>query len=197
MPKFLAFSSSVRNGSYNRRLIELAARHARELGAEVDLADFREFDMPLFNGDLNEESGLPAGARALIRRLERADGLMIAAPEYNYSIPGNLKNAIDWASRSRPQPFKAKSGLIMAASPSVMGGIRGLWQLRIPLEGLGVFLHPEMFALAQAHVAFDDRGQILDATVAERLRQTVADFVQMATALARRISEPGLPNTDA
>lgn len=197
MPKLLAFSSSVRHGSYNRRLIELAVDHARQLGVEVDLADFREFDMPLYNGDLNEESGLPAGARALIRRLEAADGLMMAAPEYNYSIPGNLKNAIDWVSRSRPQPFKAKSGLIMSASPSVMGGIRGLWQLRVPLEGLGVFLHPEMFALAQAHAAFDDEGRLQDDTVAERLRQTVADFVQMATALARRVSEPGLPNTDA
>lgn len=180
----LAFAASLRKNSYNRKLIRLAADIARDAGATVDLADFAEFDMPLFNGDMNEHLGLPEGARELVRRIEAADGIMISSPEYNYSLPGTLKNAIDWVSREKPMPLRGKSGLLLAASTSVMGGIRGLWQLRIPLEGLGVMLHPDMFALASAGNAFADDGSLSDPVLYERLEKLVRSYVAFAERLA-------------
>ena len=85
---------------------------------------------------------------------------MIASPEYNASMPGVLKNVIDWVSRFRPQPFNGRQGLLLSASPSMAGGNRGLWALRIPLEHLGARVYPDMFSLAQAHEAFDAEGRI-------------------------------------
>lgn len=181
--KLLAFAASLRRGSLNRKLIALAAEAARHAGAEVDLADFREFELPLYDGDLDAASGLPPGGAALRRRLEAADALIIAAPEYNYSIAGPLKNAIDWVSRARPMPWRGKSVLLLSASPSPMGGIRGLWQTRIPLEGCGALVFPDMFALSHADKAFDDAGRLRDPALAERLQRDVTGFVRLAEAV--------------
>jgi NAD(P)H-dependent FMN reductase len=184
MPKLLAFAASLRRGSWNRKLIQLAADLARQAGAEVDLADFREFDMPLFDGDLQAASGIPAGAEELGRRVGPVDGIMIASPEYNFSLPGTLKNAIDWVSRMKPMPLRGKSGLLLAASNGQVGGIRGLWQLRIPLEGLGVFLHPDMYTLPWADKAFAPDGRLIESERQDRL----AAMVQRYLGVARKLS---------
>jgi chromate reductase len=181
--RVLAFAASVRRGSYNRKLIELAASIAREEQAEVDLADFREFSMPIYDADLEAEQGLPAGALELKQRVEWADALLIAAPEYNFSIAGPLKNAIDWVSRARPMPWRGKSIYLMSASPSAMGGIRGLWQTRIPLEGCGSLVFPDMFALPHANAAFIGSGELADARTAERLRKELVGFLRLAEAV--------------
>lgn len=182
--RVLAFAASFRRGSLNRRLIELAARVATELGSEVDLADFREFEMPLYDGDLDRDQGQPAGARELVRRMSSTDALIISTPEYNYSIPGTLKNAIDWVSRLRPMPWRGKSIYLMSASPGAIGGIRGLWQTRIPLEGCGAFVFPDMFALAHANEAFTEDGDLRDPALAERLRKELTGFCRLAEAVA-------------
>ncbi|HXE58701.1 MAG TPA: NAD(P)H-dependent oxidoreductase [Gemmatimonadales bacterium] len=184
--KVLAFAASLRKESHNRRLAALAARYAGEAGAEVDLADFADFRVPLYDGDVERTAGLPPGARELIRRAGPAAGLLIASPEYNYSLPGTLKNLIDWVSRAKPNPLRGKSALLLAASTSGFGGIRGLWQLRIPLEGMGVFVHPDMFALPNAARMFDDRGELTEPERAERLRNLVRGYLSAARALARR-----------
>lgn len=181
--KLLAFAASVRRQSVNRALIALAAEIARGAGAEVELADFREFELPMYDGDLDTASGLPAGGLELKRRLDRADAVMIAAPEYNYSIAAPLKNAIDWVSRVRPMPWRGKSILLLSASPSPMGGVRGLWQTRIPLEGCGALVFPDMFALPRAHEAFDASGRLRDPSLAERLQRDVVGFVRLAEAV--------------
>jgi NAD(P)H-dependent FMN reductase len=178
--RVLAFAASLRTGSLNRKLIALAAEIAREEGAEVDLAEFREFEMPMYDGDLDAAHEPPPGAVALRRRVEAADALLIAAPEYNYSVSGALKNAIDWVSRARPMPWRGKSVYLLSASPSPMGGIRGLWQTRIPLEGCGALVFPDMFALSHASEAFDDRGQLREPRQAERLRKEITGFVRLA-----------------
>lgn len=181
--KILAFAASLRRASLNLQLIALAAEIARSAGAEVDLAEFREFELPIYDGDLDAASGLPPGGLELKRRLEHADAVMIAAPEYNYSVAGPLKNAIDWVSRARPMPWRGKSVYLMSASPSPMGGIRGLWQTRIPLEGCGALVFPDMFALPHANEAFDASGRLRDATLAERLQREVVGFVRLAEAV--------------
>ncbi len=182
--KILAFAASLRKDSYNARLLRIAIDRAVEAGATVDHAQFHEFDVPLYNGDLNASIGMPPGGQELIRRIEGADGIMIASPEYNFSLPGTLKNVIDWISRAKPVPLRGKSGVLLSASTSVIGGIRGLWQLRIPLEGLGVTLHPDMFALASAHQAFTEEGELKDEALDGRLRDLVKAYVDMGERLA-------------
>ncbi len=181
--KILAFAASVRTGSVNRKLIQLAAESARGKGAAVDLAEYREFDMPLYDGDLEAESGVPDGAVEFKRRLEAADGLMISLPEYNHSIPGTLKNTIDWVSRLKPPPFSGRVGFLMSASPSPFGGLRALEVSRAPLEGLGMIVHPEMFSLMKAPDAFDDRGQWVDPMNAQILDELIAGFIGLTRSL--------------
>ena len=181
--RLLAFAASLKRESLNRKLLHLAVELAREAQVEVDLAHFREFDMPLYDADLQNSTGFPEGARELARRIEAVDGLMIASPEYNYSLPGTLKNAIDWVSRMKPMPLRGKHGVLLAASTSLVGGSRGLWALRVPLEGLGVMLLPDMFALAQAPQAFDEHGKLKDPELQERLRKLVHGYLEMGKKL--------------
>jgi len=181
--KILAFAASLRKGSLNRKLIGVVTDMLRELGGEVDLAEFHEFDMPLFDGDRQAAEGLPPGALALERRMRAAPAMVIATPEYNYSIAGPLKNAIDWVSRARPMPWRGRSIYLVSTSPGAIGGIRGLWQTRIPLEGCGALVFPDMFALAHADRAFTDDGRLADAAMADRLRQQVLGFYRLAEAV--------------
>jgi chromate reductase len=181
--KILAFAASLRRSSLNRRLVTAVAGMLRELGGDVDLADFSEFDMPLYDGDKQAAEGLPPGAMRLKERVEAASALVIANPEYNYSIAGPLKNAIDWVSRARPMPWRGRSVYLVSASPGAIGGIRGLWQTRIPLEGCGALVFPDLFALAHADRAFTDDGALADAATADRLRQQVLGFFRLAEAV--------------
>jgi NAD(P)H-dependent FMN reductase len=180
----LVFAASTRRESLNSRLAAHAADLVRGLGHTVDHATLRDFDMPLFDGDVEATTGLPPGALALKRRLEAATAVVLATPEYNYSIPGTLKNAIDWTSRARPMPWRGRSMYLMSASPSPIGGIRGLWQTRIPLEGCGAHVYPDMFALARADQAFDAAGGLADAGMEARLHKELAAFLRVAEAVA-------------
>ena len=119
----------------------------------------RGFDALSFDQDVLDRDGFPAGAEEFRSRLERCDCFVIAAPEYSASLPGLLKNAVDWVSRYRRQRFNEKYGLLLSASPSMVGGNRGLWALRVPFEHLGARIYPDMFSLVRAHTAFTDEGR--------------------------------------
>jgi NAD(P)H-dependent FMN reductase len=191
--RVLAFAASLRHDSLNRKLIAVAAGLASDLGAEVDKAEMHEFTMPLFDGDFDAGSGRPEGAQELCRRVRAADAIILASPEYNYSIPGILKNAIDWVSRERPMPWRGKSVYLMSASPSPMGGIRGLWQTRIPLEGCGAMVFPDMFALPHANHAFDDQGQLVNIQSLMRLKTELTGFLRLAEAVIPIVGECAPP----
>jgi NAD(P)H-dependent FMN reductase len=178
----LVFSASLRTESLNSRLARLAAATVQANGGDVDFASMAEFDAPSYDNDVQASVGFPAGAEEFRRRLELADAFVVASPEYNASIPGVLKNAIDWVSRFRPQPFNERHGLLVSASPSMVGGNRGLWALRIPLEHLGARLYPDMFSLAQAHEAFDAEGRIANEQLQERFDANVANFMDLVEA---------------
>ena len=186
MPKepvrYLVFSASLRTGSFNAKLAQLAASAIAQHGGTVDLAAMSAFDSPSYSQDVQAQSGFPPGASELRRRLEANDGFVIASPEYNGSMPGVLKNLIDWVSRFKPQPFNGKHALLLSASPSMVGGNRGLWALRVPFEHLGARVYPDMFSLAQAHQAFDPQGKIANAQLAGRLDQTIVGFMDLAEA---------------
>ena len=179
--RYLLFSASLRSGSLNTRLAGVARAAIEAHGGTVDVAAMSDFDCPSYSQDA-QAKGFPPGAEALKRRLEANDAFVIASPEYNGSVPGALKNVIDWVSRFKPQPFNGRHALLLSASPSMVGGNRGLWALRVPLEHLGVRVYPDMFSLAQAHQAFDAEGTLANAQLAERLGQTVTGFMDLAEA---------------
>lgn len=175
--KVLLFAAALRKGSCNKKLIAIADEIAKK-DAETDLADFAEFDMPLYNADIQDSIGFPEGMKKFITRLKNSDALIISSPEYNYSTPGTLKNLIDWVSRETPMPWKNRHILLMSASPSLVGGNRGLWHTRVPLECCGSFVYPEMFSLANAYEAFDEKGKLKDPGAHKRLEQNIHSFLQ-------------------
>jgi NAD(P)H-dependent FMN reductase len=179
--RYLVFSASLREDSLITRLARLAAETIGALGGEVDLASMREFDAPSYDADIQSE-GFPPGAERLRLKVEECDAFVVSSPEYNSSIPGLLKNAIDWVSRYRPQPFNERHGLLLSASPSMVGGNRGLWALRVPFEHLGARLYPDMFSLAQAHNAFTDDGRIANEQLQERFEANIANFMDLVEA---------------
>jgi len=180
--RLLVFGASLRQGSMNDRLASLAATVASEKGATVERATMTDFECPPYDMDVELSAGIPAGAQALHDKLISVDGFMIASPEYNASMPGVLKNTIDWVSRFRPQPINGKQGYLMAASPSMTGGKVGLWALRQPLEHLGARTYPDMFALAQAHHAFNDAGRIADNKLQSWFEMTIECFIDLVEA---------------
>lgn len=180
--RVLVLGASLSSTSLNNRLASLAASLVEEKGGTVDLATIDAFDCPFYDRDIDVETGPPDGAQRFCRRLQAADAIMIASPEYNASIPAVIKNLIDWVSRFRPQPLNGKQALLLSASPSMVGGNRGLWALRIPLEHLGTRVYPDMFSLAQAHEAFADTGRLEDAALQDRLERTLGCFLELVEA---------------
>jgi chromate reductase len=180
--RVLVVAASLRKQSLNAQLATLATSVLEANGATVDHAPMRAFDAPSFDGDVEQAEGLPEGPAAFRQRLEACDGFVIASPEYNASMPGVLKNLIDWVSRYRPQPFNERHGLLMSASPSMVGGNRGLWALRVPLEHLGARIYPDMFSLAQGHKALGADGRIADAALQERFETTITKFLDLVEA---------------
>lgn len=179
--QFLVFGASVREGSLNKRLAELAAEAITANGGEPDLADMADFCADAYSQDAQNETGFPAPIELMRDRITANDAFVIACPEYNASMPGSLKNSIDWVSRFSPQPFNERHGLLMSASPSMVGGNRGLWALRVPLEHLGSRVYPDMFSLAQAHQAFGDQ-RLLNNQLQDRFEQTIIGFMDLVEA---------------
>jgi NAD(P)H-dependent FMN reductase len=180
--RILVLAASLRAESLNARLAALAARLVERNGGVADLTRMGQFDVPAYDGDLEAAEGIPAGAGRFRERLEAADAFLIASPEYNASMPGVLKNLIDWASRHRPQPFNERHALLLSASPSMAGGNRGLWALRIPLEHLGSRVYPDMFSLSQAHHGLGSDGRITDEQVEARFESNIVNFMNLVEA---------------
>jgi len=166
-PKILAFAGSTRIDSYNKTLVKIAAAGAKSAGADVTYIDLRDLPMPMFDQDLEAQDGAPATVKQFKELLIAHDGLLIASPEYNSSVSGLLKNAIDWASRpalgEAPLAcFTDKVAVIMSASPGGFGGLRGLVALRSILGNIKVLVLPDQVAIAQAHTAFNPDGTLKD-----------------------------------
>lgn len=180
--RILVFSASLRNDSLNTRLAKLAPGVIEKKGGKVDFANMSDFDCPSFNQDLEINNSHPKGAEEFRRRILANDAFIIASPEYNGSMPGLLKNSIDWVSRFRPQPFNERHALLMSASPSMGGGNKALWSLRMPLEHLGANVFSNMFSLAIAHKAFTPEGTIADETLAKRFEENLVAFLDVVEA---------------
>jgi len=171
MAKILAFAGSARKDSWNIKLAKFVGDASRDAGAEVTFLNLGDLDLPMFCEDLEREHGAPAGATRLKELLVAHDGMIISSPEYNSSVSALLKNAIDWASRPAPNEpplvaFRGKAAGLCAASPGVIGGLRGLFHLRDILQNIGVTVVPDMAAVGKAHEVFDSAGKITDERLA-------------------------------
>ncbi|NJL52116.1 MAG: NAD(P)H-dependent oxidoreductase [Hydrococcus sp. SU_1_0] len=186
--KILAFAGSARQDSFNKKLVKIAAEGAKARGAEVTYLDFRNLPLPLYDQDLEEAEGLPANARQLKELMKAHQGFLIACPEYNSSITPLLKNAIDWASRPEPGEsslvcFKEKVAVLMSASPGGLGGLRGLVHVRAILGNIGVLVLPDQKAIANAHQAFDEQGNLQDESQQAAILQLGNKLVTMTAKL--------------
>lgn len=180
----LAFGASLRKGSYNKQFARAAAKILdSELKTPTEYVDFRDFAVPVYDGDLEDESGVPKGAVDLGAKIRAASALVISTPEYNGSIPGVFKNMIDWLSREDEVSLEKKPILLLAASPGALGGVRSLWHSRQPLEVLGAFVYPGGYGLGKADAAFDEKGDLKDPAVKKRVLGLLTSYVEYMTKL--------------
>lgn len=180
--RIFAFAGALRAGSFNRKLAALAAEAARQAGAVVELGDFRDYCPPHYDGDLEAAHGLPKEAEALIAKIAWADGIILASPEYNRSIPGPLKNALDWVSRVKPYRLAGKKLLLIGATSGKAGCLNGFAALRVTLEFQTAAVFPESFGLCGAATAFTPEGRFVDPAEAEKLNAVVRAFVSQSQA---------------
>jgi chromate reductase len=171
-PKILAFAGSIRRGSFNHKLLRIAGDGAAAAGADVTVIDLADYELPLFNEDLEREA-TPENATKLKQLFLRHDALLIGSPEYNSSLTPLLKNTLDWVSRASSDipalaAYRGKVAGLVAASPGALGGLRGLVHVRSILSSIGVIVLPDQVAVPKAHEAFDDRDQLADAKMQEK-----------------------------
>ena len=172
----LSICGSLRKGSYNamvQRALPALAPDNMMLKPAPSFADF-----PLYNADLQNTSGFPAPVNALADAIRAADGVIFISPEYNFSIPGGLKNAIDWVSRLQNQPFAGKPIALQSASPGPLGGGRVQYDLRRAMVFLDAFTlnKPEIF-IGNCASKFDEKtGELKDETTRNLIKQQLAAF---------------------
>lgn len=177
--KLLAINGSPQKDGQNATLLALTIRELEGMGATVEYIDFKDHALPFYDPAIQAD-GFPEAVETLRVKLDEADGFVICQPEYNYSMPAAVKNFIDWMSRYRPHPLRGKHGFLMSASPSMVGGNRGLWALDVPLTMLGVHVYPNFFSLAQSKSAFNDDGGLANEMLAGRLTEALQSFVDFA-----------------
>jgi chromate reductase len=178
--KIVGIAGSLRAGSLNRALLKVAGNLVPEQHTfeTIEIAD-----IPLYNGDVND-AGIPAAVTKVSELIGAADAVILASPEYNYSVPGVLKNAIDWLSRTDPQPFNGKAVAIMGASPSNLGTARAQYHLRQILVYLNAFVvnKPEI-QIGGAFSKFDDAGNLTDVKEKEYVGRQVRALCDLAVKL--------------
>jgi chromate reductase len=188
MKKILVFAGSIRSGALSGKLAAHVARELSLMNAEATLISLADYEMPIYNGDDEKEKGVPENAQKLRKMMLAHEGIYIASPEYNASMPALLKNSIDWVSRAKEpadNPFKKCTFALGATSDGRFGGYRGLYHLRQSLElGLGALVIPEQMAIAGAASAFDESGALKDEANQKILKNQLAKLVAMAGVLA-------------
>lgn len=187
-PRILVFAGSARAGSFNKKLARLAAARIEVMGGRPAFIDLRDHPMPLYDGDLEAEQGLPDNARVLRHGLATHDGLLVASPEYNGFITPLLKNTIDWMTRphegeSGLRHFEGKVAAVVSASPGALGGLRSLTLTRQLLTNIGVTVLPDQLAIPRASEAFDAADRLVDEAQGETLDDLCRRLVETTSRL--------------
>jgi chromate reductase, NAD(P)H dehydrogenase (quinone) len=183
----LVICGSLRKGSYNAALARMLPGLAP---AGLALRWAPSFaDIPLYNFDIQAASGFPASVTAWADAIRAADGLIIVSPEYNWSIPGGLKNAIDWVSRMKDQPFKDKPVALQSAAGGILGGSRAQYHLRQSLTSIDAILfgRPEVI-VTFAPQKFDEKTlELMDATAIDLIKQQLAGFEKFVRRISTKV----------
>ena len=178
MSELLLLAASMRKNSCNKKLIHLVQQQLSDNEHYTGrISDFSKLNGPLYNADIEETTGIPENINFFAQDLQQSSGCIIASPEYNYSIPGPLKNLIDWVSRLKPVPFAQKPILLLSASPSLTGGARGLLAIEVTLLACGACVFPQTFSLSNAYEAFDEGGDLKDKKLSSDLNQCLSAFL--------------------
>jgi chromate reductase len=183
--KVLAFAGSTRKDSCNKKLINNAAEIGQDIGLDVTVVDLKDFPMPLFDADLEQNEGMPENAKRLRKMMVASDKIIISSPEYNGSLPAVLKNAIDWLSRSEDgkpsrEAFAGKKFAIMSCSPGAAGGAMGLDHLRAVLKRIGGQIVTLQVVVPNAYEAFNKQGKIEQASIRQEIKQELQELANPA-----------------
>ena len=191
-PKILAFSGGLREHSYNKRVLNTAINGAEKAGGEVTYIDLRDYPLPVYDQDDEEQNGFHENARKLQALMVQHSGFLIASPEHNGSVSAALKNAIDWTSRKgdtyeRSKVFTGKFAAMMTASTGSSGGVRSLVHLRGILTSVGVNVLAAEVAVPYVASKFEGDGkEMIDERMKQKLENLGASLVEM---LKRTTSE--------
>ena len=184
--KILIIPGSLRTGSHNAKLAMVAASEFARAGADVTRISLDDYPLPIYDGDLQAESGVPKNAVNLKRMMGSHDGVLIVTPEYNSSVPPLVKNAIDWITRvqdpheSRGQVFRERPFAIAAASEGRLGGTRALAALRLILSACHATVVPNQMALSFADQAYDDMDRLRKEADIEALKALVRQLIEVS-----------------
>ena len=179
--KICAMSGSLRKNSFNTAALR-AAQELAPAGVTIEIADLS--DIPLYDEDLRHEGSFPDSVKRLRGQIAAADGILFASPEYNYSVSGVLKNAIDWASRAPAQPFDGKAYAILGAASGILGTSRGQWHLRQIMVGCNAYgvNNPQVY-IGGAGQKFDAEGRFTDEPGRVLIGQLLEALVKLGTKL--------------
>ena len=184
--KFLCFDGSGREGSMNKKLLDHVVGEVKAAGGTGTVIDLSKYNLPLYNGDLEGDEGLPEAAKQLKELFKEHDGFLIASPEYNGSFSALLKNVLDWVSRPvAGEPslncFKGKTVGLMSTTPGKIGGLRGLYQLNTVMFIMGTIVMPEIVSVPFYKEAFDENGKLkneADQKAAANLAQRIVKVTE-------------------
>ena len=182
MTSIAIMSGSSRRDSDNLKLARILATCCNAVGAQTTHIELEHYSMPIYNGDLEHEQGLPGSVKAVKEILQDADGLIITCPEYNGFMTPLLLNAIDWCTRSDEaslslSAFAGKSVFIASASPGPGGGARAATHLKSMLMGIGCHIAPQAFVVASSFAAFNENGEFVDPELQQRAASQVHQFI--------------------
>lgn len=192
-PRILVFAGSVRTGAFSASTADAAMKELALQGADVTRITLADYPLPLMDEDLEQERGVPENAVRLARQIAAHDGLLIASPEYNASIPPLLKNALDWISRvrrdgDRPlKPFAGKVAALCSSSDGNFAGIRGLYHLRAVLMACQVDVVTPQCSVARAGEAFDADGAFREERLRRQMENVCRALIEKAALMSRRI----------
>jgi chromate reductase len=180
----ISICGSLRKGSYNgivQRALPALAPEGMTITPAPSFADF-----PVYNADIHHTTGFPAAVTQLADAMRAADGVVIVSPEYNWSIPGPLKNAIDWLSRVPNQPFKDKPVAILSASGGALGAARMQYHLRQSLSSIDALIsvRPEVFVTFVTQKVDEASGTLKDEPTKDIIRQQLAAFAKFIRRMA-------------
>lgn len=193
LPRILVVPGSNRAGSHNARLAGTVAKELSLRECEVTRITLRDYEIPIFDADLEKRNGPPENAGKLARMMHGHDGVVLVSPEYNASVPPLVKNTIDWISRIRSDnqgdlsPYRGKVFALASASPGKFGGIRSLYHLRASLTSVGALVLSEQLSVSGAASAFDEMDRLVDETNRKRLELLCDSIIEKARRLSGRL----------